>query len=286
MPYFPLASGVLTGKYKRGAEHPRGLTRPAGLGGERHGARGSRPTQAWTVVEALDEYGAGPRSHAPRARPVVAGGSNPVVGSVIAGAAKPEQIRGQRRGHGGVAAHARGARQGRRHRTRRGLAGLRRDRLVDRATRARSRTARRPHRARRRGPRGGLDRLAAEEPRALLVLAPHGVGAEEPRPATPTGLRDPAAVLAAFPAPTVASWDRWCGSARVGGAPRGRPRRRGPRGAARLPRSGARRAPVLGRHQRLPRLAGIAAALRLLVAGESSGSTHACAAASPSAPRT
>jgi len=116
-----------------------------------------------------------------------------------------------------------------------------------------------------------LDRLAAEEPRALLVLAPQGVGAEEPRPATPTGLRDPAAVLAAFPAPTVAYWN---GPAVGAGAEvllAADLRVAGPDALLAFPEVGRGELPCWGATQRLPRLAGIAAALRLLVAGEPFG---------------
>ena len=54
---------------------------------------------------------------------------------------------------------------------------------------------------------GALEAAAVQRPRALLVLAPDGVGVDEPRVPTPRGLLDPAALLAAFPAPTVAVWN-------------------------------------------------------------------------------
>ena len=53
---------------------------------------------------------------------------------------------------------------------------------------------------------GELTRLAVDPPRALLLDATAGVGTVESRPLTPTGLRDPAALVAEFPAPTVALW--------------------------------------------------------------------------------
>lgn len=116
-----------------------------------------------------------------------------------------------------------------------------------------------------------LDRLADDAPRALLLLAPQGVGAEEPRPGTPAGLRDPAAVLAAFPAPTVAYWN---GPAVGAGAElllAADVRIAGPDALLAFPEVGRGELPCWGGTQRLPRLAGIAAALRLLVAGDTFG---------------
>ena len=114
-----------------------------------------------------------------------------------------------------------------------------------------------------------LDRLERERiasPRALVVVAPHGVGADEPRPPTPTGLQDPAAALAAFPAPTVAAWN---GPAIGPGAElvlAADVRVLGRGATLSLPEVGAWRAPVLGRHatphpgrRDLPRVAGAAA---------------------------
>jgi aryl-alcohol dehydrogenase-like predicted oxidoreductase len=83
LPYFPLKSGLLTGKYRRGEPAPEG-TRLAG------GAPGSE--EEFEVVEALREFAA--------ARGVemvdvaIAGlAAQPAVASVIAGATKPEQVR-------------------------------------------------------------------------------------------------------------------------------------------------------------------------------------------------
>jgi aryl-alcohol dehydrogenase-like predicted oxidoreductase len=88
MPYFPLASGVLTGKYKRGEDHPEG-SRLAAWGS----MAGDFASDArMTVVEALDEYAQAHGHTLPElALSWLAG--NPVVGSVIAGATKPEQVR-------------------------------------------------------------------------------------------------------------------------------------------------------------------------------------------------
>jgi aryl-alcohol dehydrogenase-like predicted oxidoreductase len=88
MPYFPLASGVLTGKYKRGQEHPEG-SRLAAWGS----AAGDFASDArLVVVEQLDEY-AQAHGHTLPELALSWLACNPLVGSVIAGATKPEQIR-------------------------------------------------------------------------------------------------------------------------------------------------------------------------------------------------
>jgi aryl-alcohol dehydrogenase-like predicted oxidoreductase len=83
LPYFPLASGLLSGKYQWGEEAPEG-TRLAG------GAAGT--DQQFDVVEALRAF-AGERGVA--MTDVAIGGlaAQPAVDSVIAGATKPEQVR-------------------------------------------------------------------------------------------------------------------------------------------------------------------------------------------------
>jgi aryl-alcohol dehydrogenase-like predicted oxidoreductase len=84
LPYFPLASGLLSGKYKRGAPAPEGarLSRRERIASD----------EEWDVIEALDGFAA--------ARGIelidVAIGwlvAQPAVASVIAGATKPEQVR-------------------------------------------------------------------------------------------------------------------------------------------------------------------------------------------------
>jgi enoyl-CoA hydratase len=118
---------------------------------------------------------------------------------------------------------------------------------------------------------GELDRLATDPPRALLLVAADGLGAVEPRPATPAGLRDPAAVLANFPAATVAFWD---GPATGAGAElllAADVRIAGSVASLAFPEVGLGAVPCWGGTQRLPRLAGIAAALRLLVVGDTFG---------------
>jgi aryl-alcohol dehydrogenase-like predicted oxidoreductase len=88
MPYFPLASGVLTGKYKRGQPAPEG-TRLAAWGDR---AQAMLSDERLDVVERLDAYA---RDHdhtlTELALSWLAGCS--VVGSVIAGATTPEQVR-------------------------------------------------------------------------------------------------------------------------------------------------------------------------------------------------
>jgi len=113
-----------------------------------------------------------------------------------------------------------------------------------------------------------LTRLADDPPRALLVDAPAGVGAEEPRPLTPAGLCDPAALLAQFPAPTVAVWD---GPAIGAGAEvvlAADVRVVGEHATMAFPEVAAGALPCWGGTQRLTRAAGVALALRLLVVGE------------------
>ncbi|HEU0247961.1 MAG TPA: aldo/keto reductase [Gaiellaceae bacterium] len=81
IPYFPLASGLLTGKYRRGAPAPTGA-RLAGRVIE--DARLAR-------VEAFERY-AEARGHDLLELAISALASTPGIGSVIAGATKPEQV--------------------------------------------------------------------------------------------------------------------------------------------------------------------------------------------------
>ena len=88
VPYFPLASGMLTGKYKRGEDAPEG-TRLAAWG-DRAGAFLS--DDRFDVVERLDAYARDHGHTLPElALSWVAGA--PTVASVIAGATSPEQVR-------------------------------------------------------------------------------------------------------------------------------------------------------------------------------------------------
>jgi aryl-alcohol dehydrogenase-like predicted oxidoreductase len=83
VPYFPLASGLLTGKYERDVPPPPG-TRLADWG---------RPVadDPWDRIEALDAF-AQSRGHTLLDLAIGALASQPGVASVIAGATKPEQV--------------------------------------------------------------------------------------------------------------------------------------------------------------------------------------------------
>ncbi len=87
LPYFPLASGLLTGKYKRGSQAEAG-TRLASI--QRLAERYSTDTN-WAVVEQLEAF------CAKRGRTLLELAfswllARPAVASVIAGATKPEQL--------------------------------------------------------------------------------------------------------------------------------------------------------------------------------------------------
>jgi len=88
MPYFPLASGVLTGKYRKGQSHPEG-SRLAAWGPM---ADQFASDEKLDVVERLEEYAVAHGHTLPElALSWLAG--VPKVGSVIAGATSPEQVR-------------------------------------------------------------------------------------------------------------------------------------------------------------------------------------------------
>jgi aryl-alcohol dehydrogenase-like predicted oxidoreductase len=84
LPYFPLASGLLTGKYRRGEERPQGTR----LSGRDEVFTG----ETFDQLEALERY-AGEQGVS--MLHVAIGGllAQPAVSSVIAGATKPEQVR-------------------------------------------------------------------------------------------------------------------------------------------------------------------------------------------------
>jgi aryl-alcohol dehydrogenase-like predicted oxidoreductase len=86
MPYFPLASGLLTGKYRRGQAAPAGsrLARP-GFEEEVRGAR-------FDVVERLEAFAAD-RGHTLLELALSWLAARPAVSTVIAGATTPEQVR-------------------------------------------------------------------------------------------------------------------------------------------------------------------------------------------------
>jgi aryl-alcohol dehydrogenase-like predicted oxidoreductase len=82
IPYFPLASGLLTGKYRRGEPAPNG-TRLAGREIE---------DERFERVEAFASF-AEEHGHSLHELAICALASTPGVGSIIAGATKPEQVR-------------------------------------------------------------------------------------------------------------------------------------------------------------------------------------------------
>jgi aryl-alcohol dehydrogenase-like predicted oxidoreductase len=84
LPYFPLASGLLTGKYRRGEQPPEG-TRLAGR-------KEVFTDETFDRVEALEEFAT---ERGLTLLQVAIGGllAQPAVASVIAGATKPEQVR-------------------------------------------------------------------------------------------------------------------------------------------------------------------------------------------------
>ena len=82
IPYFPLASGLLTGKYRRGEPAPAGA-RLAGREIE---------DERFDRVEAYAAF-AEERGHSLHELAIRALASTPGVGSIIAGATKPEQVR-------------------------------------------------------------------------------------------------------------------------------------------------------------------------------------------------
>jgi aryl-alcohol dehydrogenase-like predicted oxidoreductase len=88
IPYFPLASGVLSGKYTRGATPPAG-TRLAALPADRQ--EQALSDAVMNRVEALDAW-ARERGHTLLELAFAWLLARPVVASVIAGATRPEQV--------------------------------------------------------------------------------------------------------------------------------------------------------------------------------------------------
>ena len=95
LPYFPLASGVLTGKYRRGEEPPPG-TRLAGTGPEQRERALSE--RRFDVVEALEAF-ALERGHTLLELAMSWLAGLPHLASVIAGATRPEQVRANARAY-------------------------------------------------------------------------------------------------------------------------------------------------------------------------------------------
>ncbi len=88
LPYFPLANGILTGKYRRGEPLPEGSR----LGGNTERAQRLLTEQTYDRVEALEKLAA---ERGVSLLHVAIGGlaAQPAVSSVIAGATRPEQVR-------------------------------------------------------------------------------------------------------------------------------------------------------------------------------------------------
>jgi aryl-alcohol dehydrogenase-like predicted oxidoreductase len=88
LPYYPLASGVLSGKYTRGEDAPAG-TRLVHFGS---GGGGALSDRNFDIVDAATAWAA-ERGHTVLELALAWLAAKPVVASVIAGATKPEQVR-------------------------------------------------------------------------------------------------------------------------------------------------------------------------------------------------
>ena len=86
LPFYPLASGFLTGKYLRGRDAPEGTRLAAGPASER-----MLTDDNFDVLERLDDF-ARARGHTILELAIGWLASKPNVGSVIAGATRPEQV--------------------------------------------------------------------------------------------------------------------------------------------------------------------------------------------------
>ncbi|RKR90098.1 aryl-alcohol dehydrogenase-like predicted oxidoreductase [Micromonospora pisi] len=87
LPFFPLANGLLTGKYKRGEQAPEGSRLS---GGGRYAER--LAAAPWDAIEAIEKYAA-ERGLTPLQVAIGGLAAQPAVTSVIAGATTPEQAR-------------------------------------------------------------------------------------------------------------------------------------------------------------------------------------------------
>ncbi len=83
LPYFPLASGLLSGKYRRGERGPEGSRLGAG--------ESAGSNEQFDVVEALEAFAA-ERGIGVLDVAIAGLAAQPAVGSVIAGATRPEQV--------------------------------------------------------------------------------------------------------------------------------------------------------------------------------------------------
>jgi aryl-alcohol dehydrogenase-like predicted oxidoreductase len=84
LPYYPLANGLLTGKYRRGQDAP--------AGSRLSGRLESVEARDFDVVESLEKF-AGSRGVSLLHLAIGGLAAQPAVGSVIAGATKPDQVR-------------------------------------------------------------------------------------------------------------------------------------------------------------------------------------------------
>lgn len=87
LPYFPLASGLLTGKYKSGAPMPAGSR----LSYSAHHADDLLNAHNWDIVEKLRAFAAR-RGHSLLELAMSWLASRPLISSIIAGATTPEQV--------------------------------------------------------------------------------------------------------------------------------------------------------------------------------------------------
>ena len=134
LPYYPLASGLLSGKYSRGEQAPAG-TRLVHFG---EGAGGLLSDRNFDIVEAATAWAA-ERGHSVLELALAWLAAKPVVASVIAGATKPDQVRANAEG-GHVGPHTRRGGRDRRPRPADGLTG-RQDCLLRPVPRGRPGTA-------------------------------------------------------------------------------------------------------------------------------------------------
>ena len=87
LPFFPLASGLLTGKYKSNAPLPAGSR----LANSARHADGLLNARNWRIVDALGAFAA-QRGHTLLELAMSWLASRPFISSIIAGATKPDQV--------------------------------------------------------------------------------------------------------------------------------------------------------------------------------------------------
>jgi aryl-alcohol dehydrogenase-like predicted oxidoreductase len=88
LPFYPLAAGVLTGKYRRGEAPPPGTR----LAGQPHRATEMLTEKTFALLERLEAFGRD-RGHSLLEVAIAGLAARPAVASVIAGATSPEQVR-------------------------------------------------------------------------------------------------------------------------------------------------------------------------------------------------